>query len=150
MAWRRDMWQITGTFVTSYAISTTLQELGATSPSRRITTVYGPQSDPLKVAFLDELVQLQQSFLGPWLICGDLNMIYHAHDKSNDRLDRHCMRLFHDFLNRLQLEKINLVGRRFTWSNERDSPTLELLDRMLATIGWFADFPNHFLKPSLH
>lgn len=40
-----------------------------------------------------------------------------------------------------------MVGRMYTWSSERDRPTLELLDRMFATADWFSEFPNHQLKP---
>lgn len=40
-----------------------------------------------------------------------------------------------------------MVGRRFTWSNERDQPTLELLDHMFTSTDWFDLFPSHVLKP---
>lgn len=56
--------------------------------------VYGPQADHDKVQFLDELLQFRASVTGPWLLCGDINMIYMAADKNNDRLDRRCMRRF--------------------------------------------------------
>lgn len=59
-----------------------------------ITVVYGPQADHDKVQFLDELLQFRASVTGPWLLCGDINMIYMAADKNNDRLDRRCMRRF--------------------------------------------------------
>jgi hypothetical protein len=45
-----------------------------------------------------------------------------------------------------QLEEIFLVGRRFTWSSHRDSPTLELLDRIFVSSEWLALFPNHSLR----
>ena len=112
-----------------------------------ITIVYGPLDANAQQAFLNELAALCSSLLGPWLICGDFNMIYRAQDKNNGRLDRRCMRRFRAFLNRVNLEELNLVGRRFTWSSERERPTLELLDRMFASMDWFAAFPNHMLKP---
>jgi len=62
-------------------------------------------------------------------------MIYIAEDKSNDRLDRRCMCHFRAFIDAVELEELNLVGRRFTWSSERDQPTLEWLDRVFATTG---------------
>ena len=97
--------------------------------------------------FLDELLHFWDSHPGPWFLCGDFNMIYHAQDKNNGRLDRRCMRRFRAFLNRVNLEELNLVGRRFTWSSERERPTLELLDRMFASMDWFAAFLNHMLMP---
>ena len=74
-------------------------------------------------------------------------MIYRAQDKNNDLLDRRCMRRFLSFLNSMHLEELTLVGRRFTWSSERERLTRELLDRMFASPGWFVGFPNHVLKP---
>lgn len=112
-----------------------------------ITVVYGPQLDNDKIEFLGELLQFGQACSGPWFLCGDFNMIYRAQDKNNDCLDRRCMRRFRSFLNQARLEEISMVGRMYTWSSERDRPTLELLDRMFATADWFSEFPNHLLKP---
>lgn len=39
-----------------------------------------------------------------------------------------------------------MIERLFTWSNEREQPTLELLDRMFSTSDWLALFPNHVLR----
>jgi exonuclease III len=111
-----------------------------------ITVVYGPQADPDKVQFLDELLQFRASVTSPWLLCGDFNMIYMAADKNNDRLDRRCMRRFRSFINVAQLEQLHLNGRRFTWSSERDQPTLECLDRLFANSEWLMAYPNHVIK----
>jgi hypothetical protein len=73
-------------------------------------------------------------------------MIYQAADKSNDRLDRRAMRRFRSFISRAQLQEVDLIGWHFTWSSERDAPTMERLDRVLASIDWFHQFPNHCLK----
>jgi hypothetical protein len=59
-----------------------------------ITVVYGPQHDDEKVEFLNELLHFREANHGPWLLCGDFNMIYQAEDKNNDRLDRRNMRRF--------------------------------------------------------
>ena len=40
---------------------------------------------------------------------------------------------------------MHLNGRRFTWSSERDNPTLELLDRVFASEDWMVAHPNHYL-----
>lgn len=52
-----------------------------------------------------------------------------------------------DALRPAAIEEIELTGRLFTWSNERERPTLERLDRIFATADWFARFPNHALRP---
>ena len=56
------------------------------------------------------------------------------------------MRRFRQFINDCELQELYLKGRLFTWSNERDIPTLEWLDRVLASEGWSATFPNHELS----
>lgn len=112
-----------------------------------MTAVYGPQLENEKVEFLGELLNFRDAHKGPWFLCGDFNMIYRAQDKNNGRLDRRSMRRFRSFLERARLDEINLVGRRFTWSSERERPTLELLDRMFASPDWMTTFPNHVLRP---
>jgi hypothetical protein len=44
----------------------------------------------------------------------DFNLIYHAEDKYNDRLNRQCMGKFHIFLNDASLQEIHLNARLFT------------------------------------
>lgn len=70
-------------------------------------------------------------------------MIYRAEDKSNSRLDRRNMRRFARLLNELLLSELFLQGRLFTWSSEREHPTLERIDRAFATTDWLDGFPNH-------
>jgi len=111
-----------------------------------LTVVYGPQADQEKVEFLDEFRQFRMTADGPWVLCGDFNMIYREEDKSNDRLNRRCMRRFRAFIDAAELEELHLVGRQFTWSSERDQPTLERLDRVFATTGWLQAHPNHVLR----
>lgn len=57
------------------------------------------------MAFLDELMQFSSANPGPWMVCGDFNMIYQAADKNNDRIDRRVMQRFKSFINRAQLPK---------------------------------------------
>lgn len=40
-----------------------------------------------------------------------------------------------------------MIERRYTWSNGQDVPTLERLDRALASTEWFIKFPYHCLRP---
>jgi thiamine monophosphate kinase len=62
---------------------------------------------------------------------GDFNLIYQAEDKSNSNMDRAMKGHFQCFINNLELHELPLLGRRFTWSNEREAPTLVRLDRVL-------------------
>lgn len=109
------------------------------------TTVYGPNDDTQKVQFLDELRAVRAACVGPWMIAGDFNLIYRAEDKNNSNLDRAMMGHFKRAINDLELKEVDLLGRRFTWSNEREVPTLVRLDRVFCTSEWELAFPNHLL-----
>lgn len=65
---------------------------------------------------------------------------------SNGRLNRRMMRRFARFLNEMLLSELFLQGRLFTWSSEREHPTLERIDRAFATSDWLEGFPNHRLR----
>ena len=101
-----------------------------------LTTVYGPQDDADKILFLQELRDIRAACPGPWMLCGDFNLIYRAEDKNTGGLHRHMMGRFRRAINDLALKEIYLNGRRFTWSNEQSPPTLVHLDRVLCTSDW--------------
>jgi hypothetical protein len=70
-------------------------------------------------------------------------MIYKAAEKNNSRLDRTSMRRFQGLLDDLGLVELHLSGRLFTWSNGRERPTLERLDRAFAAVDWINLHPSH-------
>lgn len=105
-----------------------------------LTNVYGPTARANKAAFLLELRTIHANCLGPWLICGDFNLIYKASDKNNGRRHHGLMRSFGSTLDDLQLEELHLSGRLFTWSSSRDRPTLEWLDRAFAMVEWLEQY----------
>lgn len=111
-----------------------------------LTSVYGPQADVDKVTFLDELRAIQATVGSPWMVAGNFNLILEATDKSNTNISRRNMGRFRRFVNEAELKDIHLHGRSFTWSNERDRPTLEKLDQVLVTVDWEIQAPNCFLQ----
>lgn len=112
------------------------------------TGVYGPQSDERKIQFLNELRHIRSMCTGPWAIGGDFNMIYRAEDKNNTNLDRAMMGRFRHFLNDMELNEIPLLGRKYTWSSERQAPTLVQLDKVFTTSDWDHCFPDCILQSS--
>lgn len=119
--------------------SLTVKVAACNQPTQQwwLTTVYGPQEDIDKVAFLQELRALRGTLTGPWVLTAD---------KNNGRLSRRMMGRFRRFLNDLELLELHLHGRLFTWSNERTHPTLERIDRMSVSPYWELLFP----RSSLH
>lgn len=73
-------------------------------------------------------------------------MIYRDEDKNNGNLNRRMMGRFRCFLNDCELKEIYLHGRRYTWSNERDTPTLVRLDRVFTTLAWEEMFGSCMLR----
>jgi hypothetical protein len=109
--------------------------VGASTPWW-ISVVYGPQEEDDKINFLQELRDVRADCQGPWMLCGDFNLIYRAEDKNNGNLNRRMMGKFRRLLNDLLLKEVYLNGRRYTLSNEQSPPTLVHLDRVLCTADW--------------
>lgn len=53
---------------------------------------------------------------------------------------------FRRFVNDFDLKEIPLIGHRYTWSNEREAPTLVKLDRVVCTVDWEALYPECILQ----
>ena len=116
------------------------------APNWWFTAVYGPQEDRDKAIFLEELEAIRDACQGPWAVTGDFNLILNEEDKSNDRIDRANLRRFRRTVAALELQDLHLHGRAFTWSNERENPTLVRLDRVLVSMDWEELFPNAHLQ----
>ena len=111
-----------------------------------LTTVYGPQEDNDKMLFLEELAARRELCPGAWMVIGDFNMILQASDKSNSHLDRRMMRKFRQFVDGNGLKELYMHGRAFTWSNEREVPTLTKIDKALVSVDWEIDYPDCLLQ----
>ncbi|WVZ85170.1 LOW QUALITY PROTEIN: hypothetical protein U9M48_032120 [Paspalum notatum var. saurae] len=110
------------------------------------TGVYGPQEDDDKLLFIQELRDVRSLCQGPWLVAGDFNLIYQAEDKNNANQNRAMMGCFRRLLDNTELKEISLPGHKFTWSNERDNPTLVRLDRAFCCSEWEEIFPDAVLQ----
>jgi len=146
IAWKSNICQILASRVDNYSISVQFEE--QEGRNWWFTGVYGPQDDVDKIAFLQELRDVRALCSGPWLIAGDFNLIYQASDKNNTNLDRAMMGRFRRFLDDVEAKEIPLLGRKYTWSNERSSPTLVRLDRAFCCVVWEDIFPDAVLQSS--
>jgi mannosylglycoprotein endo-beta-mannosidase len=132
-----------------YSVTVSVQPAGGAADVANtwwLTAVYGPQEDAHKLLFLEELEAIRDQCSGPWAVTGDFNLILNEADKSNDRIDRANLRRFRRTVARLELLDLHLHGRCFTWSNERENPTLVRLDRVLVSAEWESLFPNAHLR----
>jgi hypothetical protein len=80
------------------------------------------------------------------MVAGDFNLIYREQDKNNSSINRAMMGRFRRCLDDTALKEIPLIGRKFTWSNEQESPTLVKLDRVFCSSDWEEKFPRCLLQ----
>jgi endonuclease/exonuclease/phosphatase family metal-dependent hydrolase len=78
------------------------------------------------------------------MLCGDFNLTLSADDRSNSRGQSQVAAQFEDTIQQLNTIDLDLHGRNFTWSNERDIPTFVRFDRFLITPACTTKFPNSF------
>jgi exonuclease III len=134
LAWDTSVVSIGHVSFDTYAITGEVQ--ARDNNSWWITSVYGPQAREEKVSFLTELAERRSLCPGPWMVIGDFNMILFASEKNNELLDRAMMARVHRFMQELELKDMYMHGRRFTWSSERENPTLTRIDRALVLVDW--------------
>jgi hypothetical protein len=108
--------------------------------------VYGPAQKEGKYSFLQELTQACNTETSPILIGGDFNIIRNRREKNNDRYEDRWLFLFNAVINSLNLRKLELSGRQYTWTNNLQMPTYEKLDRILLSTDWELKYP----KVSVH
>ncbi|XP_073358219.1 uncharacterized protein [Aegilops tauschii subsp. strangulata] len=77
---------------------------------------------------------------------GDFNLILYAVDKSNSNLDRRMMGKFKRFVDDNALKELLLHGRKYTWSNERETPTLTKIDCAFVSVDWELEHPDCLLQ----
>jgi hypothetical protein len=70
------------------------------------------------------------------MVLGDFNLILNAADKNNTNLDRIMMSYFRSFVQKHELKDIYMHGRVYTWSNEREEPTMTRIGRVLVSKDW--------------
>jgi exonuclease III len=113
-----------------------------------ITGVYGPQEDDLKDLFMNELRQIKTWVQPKWMLLGDFNLISSAAEKSNANLNLRMLGKFRSTIQDLEVIDYPIVGRRFTWSNEREHATFTRIDRIMVSKEWELVYPQFQLTPA--
>ncbi|XP_044962246.1 uncharacterized protein LOC123413368 [Hordeum vulgare subsp. vulgare] len=139
--WNRELTTIVSHAVGIFAITAKVTLLGQSQPFW-LSSVYGPADDARKEAFLRELSFSTPQPAEPWLINGDFNLFYEARDKNNLNLNRRLMGKFRQAIDTAGLKEIRCTNRRYTWSNERQNPTLVSIDKFFCNLPWECRFPS--------
>lgn len=101
-----------------------------------LVVVYGDAQHDGKAKFLVELVHVIKDSQYPLLIAGDFNMTRRGSDKNKPDGYNRWSPLFSAVTDQGDLMEIALTGRKFTWCNNHEDPTFELLDRVLVSPTW--------------
>lgn len=130
---------------TTHTISATVTML-AERKTWTITGVYGPQSNADKLVFLQEITDLRQASLPAWLLLRDFNLILNAQDKNNTRLNLAMINNFWATIDNLELARLELRGRKYTWCNDQQAPMMTRIDHLFASTDWLDLFPRTDLR----
>lgn len=95
---------------------------------------------------MQKLVHVRELIAGPWAVMGDFNLLVNPEDKNSTVVNRHLMACFRSKVNLVELKEVYLNGRRYTWSNEQKSATLEKIDHVFSTMDWEEQSPSCFLS----
>ena len=136
---------LTQPHLTTNTVTTKLTML-AENKEWSISGVYGPQNDADKILFLQEILDLCQHMLPTWLLLGDFNLILNAQEKNNNRLNLQMINRFRATIDNLELARIELRGKKYTWCNDQQSPTMTRIDHIFASTDWLDLFPRTELQ----
>lgn len=144
LAWNCNEVAISSPYVGQHHITTLVSSTSGAHPWW-IISVYSPQEDDEKILFLEDLQDTCASCAGPWLLGGDFSLVSSSVDKTNGRINRRTSNRFRRFIVDMELRDVYMHGRRYSWSNERESPTLLRNDRFLCTSEWELAQPHSIL-----
>lgn len=111
-----------------------------------MTGVYGPHSDIEKILFLQEILDVSNQALSARLLLGDFNLILNAHEKNNAQVNLPVLHRFKTTIDNLELARIELRGKKYTWCNDQQSPTMARIDHLFASADWLELFPRTDLR----
>jgi hypothetical protein len=79
-------------------------------------------------------------------LLGDFNLILSAQEKNNNRLNLSLINRFKATIDNLELARIELRGKKYTWCNDQQSPTMTRIDHIFASVDWLEVFPRTDLQ----
>lgn len=141
VAWKSSIFKGERIFMNEFAISIEFTSLH--DDTRWIlTTIYGPCTADRKRVFMDWLKNVHMPEEMDWIILGDFNLMRTPENRNKEGGNQQEMFMFNDTLSFLGLNEIELLGRKFTWSNLQPFPLLEKLDWVFTNSSWTITYPN--------
>jgi hypothetical protein len=115
--------------------------------SWKLTSVYGPCTEPARSEFLS---WFRGHVINPddnWLFMGDFNFYRSLENRNRPGGNLHDTFLFNDAIGHLGLVELPIKGRAYTWSNMQQNPLLEQLDWFFTSVNWTNEFPMTGVVP---
>jgi hypothetical protein len=91
---------------------------------------------------MHELRRIKALIQPRWMVLGDFNLIASAAKKSNANINIRLLGEFRGLIQDLELVDYPILGRRFTWSNERGNATHTRIDRLMVSKEWDLAHPQ--------
>jgi hypothetical protein len=104
--------------------------------------IYGAAQAEHRSRFLNEFSSVCSNCKGPSIFGGDFNIIRTNEEKNKPVILSRCSALFNSIIEMHGLIDLDLSDRLYTWSNNRNNPTFEKLDRFLVNPEWDLMFHN--------
>ncbi|GMI73679.1 hypothetical protein HRI_001037200 [Hibiscus trionum] len=104
--------------------------------------IYGPSIDTEKQSFFEDLKSFMVGQEVIWCLGGDFNVFLNMEEKSGRSWNCSNMELFRSFIQDTALVDLPLKGGKYTWSSNRDPPTLVRLDRFLISSALLSVAPS--------
>jgi hypothetical protein len=106
-----------------------------------LVAIYGPAQANLKEQFLTKMVHMCSHEQLPILIGRGFNMLRNPSEKNKDNYEHQWPFLFNSVIDGLNLQELEMSGRKFTWANSMPNPMYVKLDRILMSSEWQQNFP---------
>lgn len=117
-----------------------------------LTYFYGAPKHDNKLAvmgYLEDIAHRINHNKMPWLIIGDLNIIFNSEEKKGGLpFDRKKVEPVLNLIQRTCLEDLGFRGNIFTWNNKREGQAniKQRIDRAMANAEWNIEFQEAFLE----
>ncbi|XP_060216839.1 uncharacterized protein LOC132644270 [Lycium barbarum] len=139
--WDRRVWEGTLSSVGAYSVSCSFSGIDEDF-NWHITGVYAPNDRVEREETWWEIGAARGLISGPWVLCGDFNIVRHPSEKKNcDRISK-AMTDFSDFIEDMELIDLELSGGNFTWKKGDRFTIAARIDRFLFCEEWDANFRN--------
>ncbi|KQJ98320.2 hypothetical protein BRADI_3g36433v3, partial [Brachypodium distachyon] len=145
IAWNSRMFRCTNQIISNRSISIQFSS-ELSDINFWATNVYGPTAVEEQDEFFQDLMDINQSISGPWILAGDFNIVRSVDDRNYGNASFSETYKFGNLLRDIQVQEIPLTDRNFTWSNMQEVPILTRIDRCFINADWDSVLPNSMLR----